>query len=159
MARVWAILCILPHFLGGCRGPSLDLAAVHAAVERLADRRVDPEAEPIPSELMELAGELRLLMEPRNSWVVQRVERIPVWTELNALFAAFSRALPILDVWPWFGYACYELRDGHDYVPPGHPDFHEHYREVGQFPEVDSFSKELKTWLLTTFIAPMNALL
>ena len=107
----------------------------------------------------ELVGALRLLMAPGSSWICRLNPRLPVYTEVNAIVGSISRALPIFDLWPWYGYQCYELREGAEFVPPGHPDFHDHYVGVGQFPEVSPKSKTTKTWWLTVFIAPIRSML
>ncbi len=107
----------------------------------------------------ELRAELELAMSDDNAWVGHLIDPLPVWDDLNAVLGGVSRALPILDVWPWFGYAMFELRDGAEPVPASSPDFFERYRRVGEMPAEGSTWKRWKVRLLTTVIAPFRRLL
>lgn len=107
----------------------------------------------------ELANELELLNSDGNSWICHHVDHTPVWNEVNEVFTAFSRALPILDIWPWRGYSMYQLREGHESVPVDDPSFFEHYEKVGELPEVGSTTKTVKTHIFSAFIAPFWNLL
>jgi cardiolipin synthase C len=99
----------------------------------------------------ELEGELRLLMSDGNSWRSALDPRIPVLSNLNDIVSAISRTLPIFDVWPVRDYGDYELRDGHEPVADSHPAFHDSYRQVGEFPEVEGAGKRWNTRFFSCF--------
>ena len=87
-----------------------------------------------------LEDEIRAAMCPRNSWLVAAKKRVPLVSSLSGIVGSLSRALPLFDLWPFRYATCYELRAGMSPVPPGHPNFHEHWRDVGWFPGVEPLS-------------------
>jgi cardiolipin synthase C len=68
---------------------------------------------------------------PENSWVI--AERRTPLVGLNNVFEGLS-GLVLLDLWPIRNTTSYELLDGKDPVAPTHPDFYEHYTDIGSFP-------------------------
>lgn len=73
---------------------------------------------------------------PPNSWVVARRQKLPIVGNVSELFAAISSALPVFDVWPFDYSSNFQLKENKDPIPPGHPDFYDHYKNVGVFPSV-----------------------
>ena len=86
--------------------------------------------------------------EPQNSWVVARQREVPVVSFFAGILESISRALPVLDLWPFQYSANFELREGEEPVPPDHPSFYERYDNVGQFPEVDRPLTVIQTMLV-----------
>ena len=73
-----------------------------------------------------------------------------------------SEALPLFDLWPWRYATSYEFRPGPECpvpVAPDDPAFHNCYRSVGDFPEVNVGPKWLYTRLLTAFGAGLVPIL
>ena len=89
--------------------------------------------------------------EPDNAWVIYRKETIPVISHFNGFFASISEMLPLLDFWPFRYTTSYQLREGFEPVPPGHPEFFERYEAVGDFPETGAPIKDIQTRLATAF--------
>jgi cardiolipin synthase C len=89
---------------------------------------------------------------PGNSWVVGR-NRWPktVFGRLGRNLGGLSMRLPMFDLWPHAYTSVYELREGREPVPPRHPDFHLHYRDLGPFPEIDRSSPIIRTRLIKAF--------
>jgi phosphatidylserine/phosphatidylglycerophosphate/cardiolipin synthase-like enzyme len=106
-----------------------------------------------------LEGEIRAAMSPGNSWLVAPKEHVPFVSSLSGLVASASRALPLFDLWPLRYTTCYELREGMTAVSPGHPDFHEHWRDVGSFPGVDLSSDLVITHAFSAFGALTSSLM
>jgi phosphatidylserine/phosphatidylglycerophosphate/cardiolipin synthase-like enzyme len=88
---------------------------------------------------------------PENAWVVAAQDRIPVLSYFSGLIAAVSRRLPILDIWPFRYATCYELIPGRTPLPPDHPEFRDHYRDVGEFPQVALPLKQIQAELISAF--------
>ena len=88
---------------------------------------------------------------PDNAWVVAAQDRIPVLSYFSGLIASVSRRLPILDIWPFRYATCYELLPGKAPLPPDHPDFRDHYRDVGEFPQVALSLKQIQAELISAF--------
>jgi phosphatidylserine/phosphatidylglycerophosphate/cardiolipin synthase-like enzyme len=87
-----------------------------------------------------LEDEIRAAMSPGNSWLVAAKKRVPLVSSLSGIVGSLSRALPLFDLWPFRYATCYELRAGMSPVSPEHPNFHEHWRDVGWFPGVELLS-------------------
>jgi phosphatidylserine/phosphatidylglycerophosphate/cardiolipin synthase-like enzyme len=104
-------------------------------------------AEPVAA----LERELLQMTEDPNSWTVAPEQRIPVWNEFCEVMSVTSRAMPVLDLWPLFYTADFELREGAEPVLYDDPRFYENYRDVGEFPEVPMGLKKLKTRLFGIF--------
>jgi phosphatidylserine/phosphatidylglycerophosphate/cardiolipin synthase-like enzyme len=86
--------------------------------------------------------------EPQNSWVVARQQKLPVISTITSVIESLSRALPVLDLWPFHYSASFELREGEEPVVPDHPSFYERYVNVGQFPNVDRPETVVQTLLI-----------
>jgi phosphatidylserine/phosphatidylglycerophosphate/cardiolipin synthase-like enzyme len=100
-------------------------------------------------------------MEPQNAWVIAR-NRYPLKLGgTNAILEELSRLFPIVDPWPVRYAGSYELMDDAEPVDPDHPDFYEHYRNVGNFPHVaeDRGDKILGAWTVKTFFGTAKPLL
>jgi putative cardiolipin synthase len=85
----------------------------------------------------ELRSEIERDMSPGNSWVIAEREFPLGLQAVNSLIDDALSLSPI-DVWPIQNSSSFELRPGAESVPPGHPEFHNRYREVGDFPGADA---------------------
>jgi phosphatidylserine/phosphatidylglycerophosphate/cardiolipin synthase-like enzyme len=86
--------------------------------------------------------------EAQNSWVTAaKHEGIPLVSFFGGILEDISRAMPIFDVWPFKYSTSWDLREGEEPVPPGHPEFYERYKNVGQFPTVNMSTKDVQTRL------------
>jgi len=86
--------------------------------------------------------------EAQNSWVTAaKHEGIPLVSFFGGMLEDISRAMPIFDVWPFKYSTSWELREGEEPVPPGHPEFYQRYNDVGQFPTVNMTTKDIQTRL------------
>lgn len=109
-----------------------------------------------------LADSIRRDMKPENSWLVARKVKPPVFSGLDYSLGKVSEALPLFDLWPWRYATSYEYVPGPDCpepLPPGDPRFHQCYRSVGDFPEVNIGPKWLYTRILTAFGAGLVPIL
>ncbi len=95
-----------------------------------------------------LKAEILRHTAPQNSWVVAKQQQVPVISIFADIVETISRALPVGDVWPFRYSAYFELRDGAEPVPPGHPEFFERYENVGQFPGVDDSATAIQARLI-----------
>jgi phosphatidylserine/phosphatidylglycerophosphate/cardiolipin synthase-like enzyme len=99
----------------------------------------------------ELAERIERDCDPGNAWLAARREHpLPARVMLD-LMDAVNRAVrnaTTLDLWPLRTCALFELKAGERPVPPGHPDFYARYRDVGQFPGVDSATAKIVVQLL-----------
>ena len=95
-------------------------------------------------------------IRPESSWVIAK-KKVPL-NEINYLIVALSGITPI-DLWPLRYTSCFDLIPGKEPLPPDHPDFYDHYADVGISPEVQALSpKELTTQLykmLNTLAIPV----
>ena len=86
---------------------------------------------------------------PENSWVI--AEKKLVLSEVNFLVEALFSISPV-DLWPIRNTSSFELLPGKTPLPREHPDFYEHYKDVGSFPGADPGSvKQLTTSLYKVF--------
>jgi len=93
-----------------------------------------------------LARSIERDMAPRNSWIVCKTERIPLASNVQEMLEALSTLaaeITEIDLWPSFYASCFELRDGADPVPPGHPSFFANHREVGRFPGLSMIDEKV----------------
>jgi phosphatidylserine/phosphatidylglycerophosphate/cardiolipin synthase-like enzyme len=86
-----------------------------------------------------------------NSWVVARRQKIPLVGNVSELIAAISSSLPFFDIWPFEYSTNFELREGFEPLPPDHPDFYEHYKDVGVFPKMGLSYQNLGTRFVKAF--------
>jgi putative cardiolipin synthase len=126
---------------------------------------LDPRSSHLNTEVMvlvldtEFAARLAASIEsdahPRNSWTIWKRAHPIVESQFRDLLDMLNHtvaAITTIDLWPSQYATSFDLISGMDAVPPGHPDFYECYREVGDFPEVDiADQKLLLTRLLKTF--------
>lgn len=109
---------------------------------------------------LELKAEIERDMQPENSWVIAR-RALPLGLEaVNGLVDGLLSKSP-LDVWPIQNTSSFELKPGATEVPPGHPDFHAHFREAGSFPGTEGWltQKEIITRLYKVVGAPLTPIL
>ena len=90
-------------------------------------------------------------MLDQNSWVVAAKQQIPFFSRISGVIATISRKLPIFDIWPFRYSTSYHLKDGYLEVPANHPDFHQNYAPIGNFPNVDLSSKQIQTIIISAF--------
>jgi phosphatidylserine/phosphatidylglycerophosphate/cardiolipin synthase-like enzyme len=121
---------------------------------------LDPRSENLNTEIglvIEDRSFARMLKEnilidtrPENAWVIARNDYPAILEETNAVLDVFSQWLPIIDPWPIRYAGSYELKRNKTPVDPNHSDFYNHYRYVGNFPEVGMarIDKIMGTWLL-----------
>lgn len=86
--------------------------------------------------------------EPQNSWLVAKRRKLPFLEIFSGLVENISKSLPILDLWPFYYFTSYELLPGKTPVIPSHPEFYEHYENVGPFPGLNISIKAIKTRLI-----------
>lgn len=88
---------------------------------------------------------------PQNSWVIARREKPPVVGYASEVAARVSSALPVFDIWPFHYSSNYELIEGKNPLPTNHPDFYEHYENVGPFPQMGLSPKRLGVRFVKAF--------
>jgi phosphatidylserine/phosphatidylglycerophosphate/cardiolipin synthase-like enzyme len=106
----------------------------------------------------ELSRSIRRFTEPQNSWVIARRQKVPLIGQISGLIGSISRLLPFFDLWPFRYTSSFELREGMEPVARADPRFYEHYRDVGQFPQVGLSPKRAQTQIVSGFgaiIEPM----
>jgi cardiolipin synthase C len=158
----------------GSDGPFLSLHAKSLVVDdRIAfvgSYNLDPRSENLNCEAgllvedaafaQELRAEIDRDMRPENSWVIAR-RSLPLRLDVvNALIDGVLSLSP-LDLWPVQNTSSFELKPGAAEVPPGHPDFHQNYRDVGSFPGADQglSLKEITTRLYKAVGTPLTPVL
>jgi putative cardiolipin synthase len=99
-------------------------------------------------------------MQPENSWVIARKNRLMGINETNALLVEISNFVPLVDVWPFRYSASFELIEGKQPVEVDNPDFYNNYRDVGSFPQASrrDFGKEVGargTKAFLSFVKPL----
>jgi len=98
-----------------------------------------------------LSANIRTDMLDQNSWVVAAKEQIPFFSPISGFIATISRKLPIFDIWPFRYSTSYRLKEGYFEVPANHPDFHQNYEPIGNFPNVNLSSKQIQTIIISAF--------
>jgi len=98
-----------------------------------------------------LSDNIRADMTDQNSWVVAAKQQIPFFSRISGVIATISRKLPIFDIWPFRYSTSYQLKEGYPEVPANHPDFHQNYKPIGNFPNVDLSSKQIQTIIISAF--------
>jgi phosphatidylserine/phosphatidylglycerophosphate/cardiolipin synthase-like enzyme len=81
-------------------------------------------------------------VSPQNSYLIEIKKRKPLLSTINMLLYRLSEALPLIDPWPIRSHASFELKGNKKPVPPGHPSFFEHWKDVGNFPGLPLFAKK-----------------
>ena len=85
-------------------------------------------------------------MHPRNSWTVCKTEHVPLASNIQEMMEGLSTVTAMIteiDLWPSFYATCYELREGAERVPPGHPSFYANHRAVGRFPGLSTVDEKV----------------
>ncbi len=129
---------------------------VDRAIAMVGSFNVDPRSTNLNTESMmvffdpvvaaRVADSIERDMAPRNSWVIWRRERPPVVEDVMSLVEgvnAFGVSITGVDVWPSTATSAFELNDGASAVNVSDPRFHEHFREVGNFPWVPASDPRL----------------
>jgi len=156
------------------RGPFLCVHAkslvVDDALAFVGSYNLDPRSERLNTEAgllvddEEFARGLRAEIErdvrAENSWVVARRELPLGLDKINGLIVGLTSLSPV-DLWPLQNTTSYELRPGAAELPPEHPDFPKHYRDVGAFPGTDGLlsQKEILTRLYKAVGSPLTPVL
>jgi phosphatidylserine/phosphatidylglycerophosphate/cardiolipin synthase-like enzyme len=99
----------------------------------------------------ELSKSIDLVMQPQNSWIIARRQRVPLVGHITEVLETFSRMLPVFDLWPFRYTTSFELREGMQPVSVNDLDFYNHYEDVGQFPGTALSDDQLKTLLVSGF--------
>jgi len=107
----------------------------------------------------ELADDIRLAMQPQNSWTIAKRQRVPLLGHITGIVQSISRMLPIFDIWPFRYTSSFELREGMAAVPIDDPEFYNHYENVGQFPGTGANNKQISTRLISGFGAVAEPLM
>jgi putative cardiolipin synthase len=160
--------------LAAAKGDKAPFLCIHAKSLVVDDRlafigsyNLDPRSENLNTEIglmvedegfaRELREEIEQDLRPENSWVIAK-RRLPLHLgTVNALLDGFLSRSPV-DIWPIQNTSSFELRPGAMEVPPGHPDFHKHYREAGAFPGTEGLftQKEILTRLYKAVGTPLT---
>ena len=90
---------------------------------------------------------IRRDIEPQNSWVVAMK---PTDSQAESALDA-PPGTGDYDPWPHGNTSAYELAQGMDPLPPGHPDFYRHYYPMGSFPEVVRTRRQIMILFLGSF--------
>lgn len=143
---------------------------VDDAVAFIGSYNLDPRSENLNTEaglLIEdeaftrgLRAEIERDLRAENSWVIARRD-LPLPIEaVNGLIGGLVALTPV-DVWPIQNTTSFELRPGGIEVPPGHPEFHRHHRDVGAFPGAEGFisQREILTRLYKAVGSPLTPIL
>lgn len=110
----------------------------------------------------ELAASIRGDIAPANSWVIAPRERNPILPGLRYSLLKVSEHLPVFDLFPLRYATSYEFVPGPTCPFPlriDDPRFHDCYKAVGDFPEVNVGPKWLGTRILTAFGAGLAPIL
>lgn len=94
--------------------------------------------------------------QPQNAWLIAPRDPIPVISDVSNAIGAFSRILPLFDLWPFDYATSYELKPGCNPLPPTDPNFLKCYNSVGDFPEVNLSLTAIITRFITAFGAGMQ---
>jgi phosphatidylserine/phosphatidylglycerophosphate/cardiolipin synthase-like enzyme len=135
--------------------------AVDSRIAIIGSHNLDPRSVSINTEsaviiwdeeiARKLEENIRADMEPQNSWVVTKRRKVPVISHFAGIIDGISAMIPFFDIWPFRYSTSFQLKEGMSPVAADHPDFYDHYEDVGQFPEVNLSSKAIKTRLFKAF--------
>ena len=110
----------------------------------------------------ELADSIRRDIAPANSWTIAPRDKAPVFSGLEYSLAKMSERMPIFDLWPVRYATSYDFVPGPACprpLPLADPAFHDCYRAVGDFPEVNLGFKSVLTRIFTAFGAGLAPVL
>ena len=94
---------------------------------------------------------IEIITAPQNSWVIAKRQKVPVLGLISGILENISRLLPVFDLWPFRYTSSFELLEGKTPVAITHPDFYQHYRDVGQFPQTAMGDRQLRTYMVSAF--------
>jgi phosphatidylserine/phosphatidylglycerophosphate/cardiolipin synthase-like enzyme len=97
-----------------------------------------------------LEGRMLRDTEPGNAWMVGKREHTG-WSNVNRFFGSIFAYIPFLDIWPYRYATNYELIEGKEPMTARDPAFIDNYRDVGQFPEVDSSTSKIQARMMKGF--------
>jgi phosphatidylserine/phosphatidylglycerophosphate/cardiolipin synthase-like enzyme len=98
-----------------------------------------------------LEENIKIDMKSQNSWVVTKRQEVPLLSHFAGIIDGISSMLPFVDIWPFRYSSSFELKEGMEPLKHDHPDFYKHYKDVGQFPEINLSSEAVKTRLFKAF--------
>ena len=81
-------------------------------------------------------------ISPENSYLISIKKNRPILSLLNKFLYRFSEAIPFIDLWPIRPHASFELKSGKSPVQPGHKDFYQNWKNIGNFPNLSFFAKK-----------------
>jgi phosphatidylserine/phosphatidylglycerophosphate/cardiolipin synthase-like enzyme len=152
----------LPTMKSGPRsGMHAKSIAVDSKIAIIGSHNLDPRSASINTEsaviiwdeeiARRLDENIRVDMEPQNSWVVTKRQEVPLLSHFAGIIDGISSMLPFVDIWPFRYSSSFELTEGMEPLPQDHPDFYKHYKDVGQFPGINLSSEAVKTRLFKAF--------
>ncbi|MBN2097359.1 MAG: phospholipase D family protein [Candidatus Omnitrophica bacterium] len=104
----------------------------------------------------DVAGDILRDMAPQNSWTIGKRKKIPVISHFSGVFEEILKIIPIVDIWPYNYSTSFKLVAGKEELPFYHPDFYQHYNDVGSFPDVAGTPKEIETRLFKAFFGKVT---
>ncbi|WFB37467.1 phospholipase D family protein [Kiritimatiellota bacterium B12222] len=92
-------------------------------------------------------------MSNGNSWIVAKQnETDTIASKTSGFVGSVSHALPVFDLWPYTYTSNFELKPEYPPLPNSrHPDFHVHYRNVGQFPMAQNAIEKMRAKFMKGF--------
>jgi cardiolipin synthase C len=149
------------------RGPKLTLHAktyvVDGKITQIGSHNFDPRSAVLNSECGLIIYDEAFAQQVRedilrdtaqgNSWVVaKRIEKDNPVTYISGVIESLSNMLPIFDIWPYHYTSNYQLKPGYAPLPSSrHPDFYEHYEDIGQFPLIRKTFGAVRARLVKVF--------
>ena len=164
-----------PHTLKERAGADADISSLHSKTI-VVDRRKsaigsynwDPRSGIWNAEIMviiddksfaeELVDYMRPLWSPEVSWVVAELQQPVGLEQIDAIgfsINAIISEIVGINIWPLTNTACFEYTGGRE-LSPYHPEFYNHYRPVGSFPEVPVTARKR---ILTNLLEPFGGTL
>lgn len=148
------------------RGPKLTIHAktyvVDGKITQIGSHNFDPRSAALNTECGLIIYDEAFAREVRadilrdtahgNSWIVaKRIEQDNAVNYMSGLLGSLSNMLPIFDLWPYHYTSNYQLKPGYTPLPSRHPDFYEHYEDIGQFPLIHNTFDALRARLVKVF--------
>jgi phosphatidylserine/phosphatidylglycerophosphate/cardiolipin synthase-like enzyme len=81
-------------------------------------------------------------ISPENSYLISIKKNRPIFSLVNKFLYRFSEAIPFIDLWPIRPHSSFELKSGKSPVQPGHKDFYQNWKNIGNFPNLSFFAKK-----------------
>ena len=107
----------------------------------------------------DIENDIRRDMSNENSWTIAKRKKRPLRSFISGTIGTMVEAIPIINVWPFTYSGSYELIPGKTPLSIFDVDFHDHYRYIGPFPEVEGTGKEVEARMMKAFLGPMEPLL